>query len=278
MLARDTLYLIELKHVLRHTGRPAVLKDPRARTPTTPVLGGVASSWVVMSWALRSRCVQSALSPSYASGVQPQKRGRGRPAGSRVDPAERQTALLDAAERAIRAKGPSVGLVDIAAEAGFVRSAVYAVYPSREALLTALSKRTAGRLLAEITRRAAGSTDLRQRMALFFDVICGWIADEPEVHRALSGDPAAGVFEQLAAAVEAMLTSAFAADARSPAAAPWARAIVGSAVAAAEWWRRTGTMSRADLVEHLTALCWDGGAALPFLADDIKTIDSGITK
>lgn len=34
-------------------------------------------------------------------------------------------------------------------------------------------------------------------------------------------------------------------------------------------------MPRAELVEHLTALCWDGGAALPFDADDIRTIDSG---
>jgi AcrR family transcriptional regulator len=192
-----------------------------------------------------------------------------------VDPAQRRTALLDAAERAIRISGPSVGLVDIAAEAGFVRSVVYATYPGREALLTALSERTATRLLAEITRRAAGSTDLRRRMALFFDVICQWIADEPHVHRALSADPATGVFEQLAAAVEAMLSSAFAADARSQAAAPWSRAIVGSAVAAAEWWWRTGAMSRDALVEHLTTLCWDGGSALPFLAYDIEGIDKG---
>lgn len=183
--------------------------------------------------------------------------------------------MLDAAERAIRAKGADVGLVDIAAEVGFVRSAVYAMYPSRDALLAALGKRTAQRLLAEITRRAEGSTDLRQRMSLFFDVICAWIAAEPNLHCALSGDPATGVFEQLAAAVEHMLRSAFGSDARAPAAAPWSRAIVGSAVAAAEWWCRTGSMTRAELVEYLTALCWDGGAALPFLAQDIRSIDSG---
>lgn len=203
-----------------------------------------------------------------------EKRGRGRPAGSRVDPAERRSALLDAAERAIRAKGPAVGVVEIAAEAGFVRSAVYAMYPSREALLAALSERTAQRLLAEITRRAQGSVDLRQRMSLFFDVVCEWIASEPHVHRALNSDPSTGVFEQLASAVEFMLAAAFGADSRTPSAAPWSRAIVGSAVAAAEWWCRTGTMSRSDLVEHLTALCWDGGAALPFVADDIRTIDN----
>src|SRR4051794_36125365 len=58
-------------------------------------------------------------SPSYAVPVRAEKRGRGRPTGSRVDQTQRQFALLDAAERAVRTKGPAVGLVDIAAEAGF---------------------------------------------------------------------------------------------------------------------------------------------------------------
>lgn len=203
------------------------------------------------------------------------RRRRGRPAGSRVDPDERRTALLDAAERAIRAKGPSAGLVDIAGEAGFVRSAVYAMYPGRDALLAELSRRTAQRLLGEITTRAAGSTDLRQRMALFFDVISAWMQAEPDLYRALTGDPSTSVFEQLAGAVEQMLTTSSGSKQARRAAAPWSRAIVGSAVSAAEWWCRAGTMPRAELVEHLTALCWDGGAALPFNADDIRTIDSG---
>jgi hypothetical protein len=130
-------------------------------------------------------------------------------------------------------------------------------------------------LLGEITRRAAGSTDLRQRMALFFDVICGWIADEPNLNRALNSDPATSVFEQLATAVEFMLASSSGSADGKAAAGPWARAIVGSAVTAADWWCRTGGMSRVELVEHLTALCWDGGAALPFVAADIATIDDG---
>lgn len=164
--------------------------------------------------------------------------------------------LLDAAERAVRAHGPNVGVSDIATGAGFVRSAVYAMFPNRDALLAALSKRTAQRLVTEISGRADGSTDLRQRMALFFDVLCGWIAAEPSLYRALSAPASTSVFEELAGAVEYMLTSSFDADdPRMAAAAPWARAIVGSAVAAAEWWRRTATMSRAELVEHLTALC-----------------------
>ena len=192
-----------------------------------------------------------------------------------MDRAERRTALLDAAERAIRTGGPAVGLAEIAAEAGFVRSAVYAMFPQRSALIMALGQRTAGRLLAEITRRAAGSVDLRQRMSLFFDVIIGWIADEPNLHSALSVDRGAGVFEDLAASVEFLLVSSMSPeDPRVAAAAPWSRAIVGSAVTAGEWWCRSGTMTREELVGHLTALCWEGGAAMPFGSEQIASIDN----
>lgn len=207
------------------------------------------------------------------------KRGRGRPAGPGIDPAARQTELLDAAERAIRAHGPAVGIAEMAREAGFVRSAVYAVFPNRSAVLAALSRRQAQRLLATITQRAAGSTDLRQRMWLFFDVICAWVEDEPNLYRALTrppleGDDATGVFEELAQAVEVILAGSLAEfGSGTAAAAPWARAIVGSATVTAEWWRRNPVLPRAELVEHLTTLCWDGSSALPFTPISVAAID-----
>lgn len=209
------------------------------------------------------------------------RRGRGRPAGPGVDVEQRRTDLLDAAERAIRTNGPDVGIAEVAKEAGFVRSAVYAVFPNRAAILSALGERQAHRLLGEITRRAAGSTDLRQRMSLFFDVICGWMQDEPNLYRALSmhavgGHEMPGIFDALASAVEAMLKLSMAAGGTgTAAAAPWARAIVGSAMVSAQWWLRDSTMPRAELVEHLTTLCWDGGSALPFSPFDVSAIDIG---
>jgi AcrR family transcriptional regulator len=209
------------------------------------------------------------------------KRGRGRPAGPGVDAARRRAELLDAAERAIRDNGPDVGLAEVARAAGFGRSAVYAAFPNRAALMSALSERQSQRLLAQITTRAAGSTDLRQRMWLFFDVICAWTQEDPNLYRALNvsaaGDPAVtGIFDKLAEAVEAMLAASLTANGASvSAAAPWSRAIVGSAAVTAQWWLRHSTLPRAELVEHLTALCWDGGAALPFSPFDVSTIDSG---
>jgi AcrR family transcriptional regulator len=174
-----------------------------------------------------------------------------------------------------------VGIAEVAREAGFVRSAVYAVFPNRAAILSALGERQARRLLIRITKRAGGSADLRRRMSLFFDVICGWMQDDPNLYRALSmhaagGHEVPGIFDELSAAVEAMLAASMATGgADTAAAAPWARAIVGSAMVTAQWWIRDSSMPRAELVEHLTTLCWEGGAALPFSTFDVEAIDSG---
>lgn len=174
-----------------------------------------------------------------------------------------------------------MGIAEVAKEAGFVRSAVYAVFPNRAAIMSALGERQAHRLLSEITRRAAGSADLRQRMSLFFDVICGWMQDDPNLYRALNvhaaeGHEMPGIFDALAAAVEMMLRASLSAGGSdTAAAAPWARAIVGSAMVSAQWWLRDSSMPRAELVEHLTTLCWDGGSALPFSPFDVRAIDSG---
>lgn len=208
------------------------------------------------------------------------RRGRGRPAGPGVDVEQRRADLLDAAERAIRTNGPDVGIAEVAKEAGFVRSAVYAVFPNRAAILSALGERQARRLLVEIATRADGSADLRRRMSLFFDVICEWMAEDPNLYRALSkhaaGHETPGIFDELAIAVEAMLTASLSSvGADTAAAAPWARAIVGSAMVSAQWWIRDSSMPRHELVDHLTRLCWDGGAALPFTTFDVETIDSG---
>jgi AcrR family transcriptional regulator len=187
-----------------------------------------------------------------------------------VDRAQRYEELLDAAERAIRAKGPQVGLVEVARQAGFVRSAVYAVFPTRGAMLAALSKRHAARILTNAAERTSGDAYSREQVEAFIDTLCEWIQDEPELYRALSGlslmggNEESGIFEELANALEIVLvTNLRALGAGTDAAAPWSRAMIGSTAAAAAWWLRTGTMSRAEFVEHLTDLSWQGGVRMP---------------
>jgi AcrR family transcriptional regulator len=207
---------------------------------------------------------------TYILVMSAQVRRRGRPSGSSVDPETRRNDLLDAAEQAIAAGGPRVGLAAVAREAGYTRTAVYATFSSRDALLAALSKRHTQRLFQTIDQRSRALESPRERVSAFLDTLCEWIENHTDLYRALSdralmgGDDAHGIFEEVAAVVQVLLEGALIANGAKPdAAAPWSRAMIGATAAAVEWWIHSGTMTRAELVAHLTELCWGGGMAMP---------------
>ncbi|WP_219825432.1 TetR/AcrR family transcriptional regulator [Nonomuraea typhae] len=198
------------------------------------------------------------------------RRERGRPPGPGVTVEQRRADLLDAAERAIRARGPAVSMADIAREAGYARSALYAMFADRASVLTALSERHAERIYAAIADGMRLVAEPRGRFRVTLDVLCRWVEAEPHLYRVLSRHPLTdegpdrGLFDVVSASLESLLRSTLRASGADPApAAPWARAMVGSMAAAVEWWLREDAMSRDALVEHLTDLFWDGGAALP---------------
>ncbi|MBO2455771.1 TetR/AcrR family transcriptional regulator [Actinomadura barringtoniae] len=197
-------------------------------------------------------------------------RGRGRPRGPGVDAARRREELLDAAERAIGAMGTSVSLAEVAREAGYARSAVYAAFSGKAEVLAALSERHAGIILLEMFGRATGEREPKSQFAAILDVLFAWAEERPQLYWALirplnEDDTGPGLFDLLAGAIETMLGPAQAAAGRdAEMAAPGARAMMGSAIAAIEWWLRGGTaMPRAQLVGYLSDLAWHGGAGLP---------------
>lgn len=167
--------------------------------------------------------------------------------------------------------GPG-GLREVADQAGYARSVVYAIFPNRAALFAALSGRHAAAILTTVAARVPEDASERQRLSTFIDAVCEWVEDEPNLYRALGAQPLAGeqadgLFDQLAAITEQMLVANLAAQQSDPAAAaPWAHAMIGAVAVASAWWQRTGTMSRPELVEHLTVMCWEGGARLPLYA------------
>lgn len=83
------------------------------------------------------------------------RRPPGRPLGSHIDARQRREDLLDAAERSLRSRGPELSLVDVARESGLTRSALYAAFPDKDALVTALAQRQAQRIVAEVSGIAA---------------------------------------------------------------------------------------------------------------------------
>ncbi|NDK91886.1 TetR/AcrR family transcriptional regulator [Gordonia desulfuricans] len=191
------------------------------------------------------------------------RRGRGRPPGPPVDPARRREELLDAAERAIRVSGrPDVGLADIASAAGLTRSAVYAVFSDRSAVMEALARRHADIILRRLAAIVNGVTDPAEQTRAAIDILARWFDDEPALARALTGRldrPAATDDGLIVGTVADILRDGFIRRGGDPASAePWAHALVGAVATTVGWWAQTRTMSREQIVDHLFLLVWAG--------------------
>lgn len=190
-----------------------------------------------------------------------ERRRRGRPPGPGVDPQERRRQLLDAAEAAFRTRGPDVGLADVAAQAGLTRSAVYASFTDRNALLDALASRHARLIVEQIVTIAGGVDDPAQQTRAAIDVLAAWFEDEPELARVLSAHllPVAPTDGMVIGALTDILATGFTSRGRDPdPARTWAHALVGAISSTVTWWSASRTISREELVDHLFLLIWSG--------------------
>ncbi|GAA3964960.1 TetR/AcrR family transcriptional regulator [Gordonia caeni] len=191
----------------------------------------------------------------------PPRRGRGRPPGPAVDPAQRREALLDAAEQAIAESGTQVSLAQVAVAAGLTRSAVYAAFADRDDLLSALARRHSERIVQRLQEAAALDASPREQTRAAVDVLAGWFQDNPELARLLDQRVAGDHLHHSygAEAVAAILYMGFRARGLDPApAATWAQGLIGAVSGAVRWWTHTQTVSRDELVDHLTTLIWSG--------------------
>ena len=162
----------------------------------------------------------------------------------------------------MRARGPKLSLVEVAREAGLTRSAVYAAFPDKDALVAALARRQTRRIIDDVAKVVGSEGDPRAQTRAAVDCLCRWVDDEPNVSAALASSMRSGaVVDDLANWLEIVLTVGFDQLGGNPrAAGPWARAVLGAISTAVFWWARERTMSRDELVDHLTALIWSGFA------------------
>ncbi|NGX08334.1 TetR family transcriptional regulator [Mycobacteroides franklinii] len=171
--------------------------------------------------------------------------------------------LLDAAERAIRNSGGSVSIAEVAREAGFARSACYAIFPTKADLLRALSRRHADRLIAGSWRDSMVG-DIRDQARAFSDIVIDWITAEPELYVALDRDLTAqerldhGVFDLIAQVTEEHLQAQFPGAQMTRLAPIWSRLAVGGVLMTINWWSASRTMSRDDLIGYIVETFAEG--------------------
>jgi AcrR family transcriptional regulator len=169
--------------------------------------------------------------------------------------ANRRAELVEAAITAIRRHGATVGMEEIAAEAGTSKAGVYRHFADKEDLY--------------ITAALASEAHPRRALAAAIDAFLSVIESDPEpyrfiVHRPLvdrssTPDPMADYTAVVTTyAVQLIGEGLRGAGLDGAPAELWGHAVVGSVRAAGDWWLEHPSMSRSALTEYLTALVWGG--------------------
>ena len=183
--------------------------------------------------------------------------------------AARRRELLDAADRVIRADGPSASMDRIAAEAGITKPILYRHFGDKGELYRCLAERYVEPVMGALVPALSQAGNPRRRLWAAVDAYLGFIESEPQtyrflMHRALGerdearatvSDFVLRVGREVAAAIREEL------ERRGMDVAPaeaWGHGIVGMVQVAGDWWLQQCAMPRQEFVDHLVALAWDG--------------------
>jgi AcrR family transcriptional regulator len=193
----------------------------------------------------------------------------GRPPGPRPDEAQRRAELLDAAARAIRRLGAGASMADIAAEADLTKPILYAHFGDKAGLATALSERFTADLVPQVLGAFEKEIPATEMVREAIDAFIAWVEREPELYRFLvrgvAGGASSFVDQNIVSAFGTQLSQVLRtglrnAGADSGPAEVWSFSILAAVFAGAEWWLERKTMSRADLVDYLATLVWNGAS------------------
>jgi AcrR family transcriptional regulator len=159
---------------------------------------------------------------------------------------------------------------EIAAEAGISKPILYRHFGDKDGLHRALAERYVEALLGEL-RAARVADDPRANIAAGIDAYLAFIEREPEGYRFLLGAAAQPGTSVIVDEFRRRLAvdCAFATAERlrrsgldPEIAEPWAYGVVGMVRSVGIWWLDTRVLPREQLVEHLTALLWEGFSML----------------
>jgi AcrR family transcriptional regulator len=153
---------------------------------------------------------------------------------------------------------------EIAAEAGITKPVLYRHFGDKDGLYEALAELYVDELKRELMP-AAEMPNARARLAASIDAYLSYVEREPERYRFLLGAAerprTAGLVAEFRCASTA--TENMRRVGVEPAVGElWAHAVGGLVREAGIWWLETRGLPREQVVEHLTAVLWDGGSAL----------------
>jgi AcrR family transcriptional regulator len=182
----------------------------------------------------------------------------------------RREELLDVADQVIQRRGVGVSMDEIASEAGITKPVLYRHFGDKEGLHEALTARYVDEL-ADALKPAVDSTDPRTRLALTIDAYLSYVEREPARYRFLlhAGEqartaPLVADFRRrhIADCAFTAVENLRSAGLDPGFAEPWAQCVIGMVRAAGSSWLETRSLPRAQLVEYLTTILWDGFSSL----------------
>ncbi len=156
----------------------------------------------------------------------------------------------------------------MAAAGGVTKPILYRHFGDRDGLVATIGAEFADQVAADINASLVADAGARQLLEQTIDSFVSFIERDPDLYRFLvqnvsrrdeSGQTVSGLIEGVSLGVADVMAARLDAAGRDTTpAAPWSFGIVGMVHQSADWWLEHQTMTRAELVGHLSDLLWNG--------------------
>lgn len=176
---------------------------------------------------------------------------------------QRRAELLDSTVALIRREGPLVSMDRIAAECGVTKPIIYRYFGDREGLVREVACRLVGEFASEMHNATGNTTSARAHLAATMDAFLSVVERESNLYRFINHHTSIERRDLFGRLVAERFATDFGhwlrgASVPQEAAHTWGYALVGILHFASDWWTGERSLTRADLVDQLMALVWDG--------------------